>query len=97
MAQRFASEHLFFIKPFASAHTHFVSYVTAKKKNIIKGYVVEGSTFWLQIENSGFNSSVSLVALLAKKVPALDICMVFFFYFLLILISSMVEQDTSNI
>ena len=53
----------------------------ATARNIIKGYVVEGSTFWLQIENSGFNSSVSLVALLAKKVPALDICMVFFLTF----------------
>ena len=28
-----------------SAHTHFVSYVIAKKKYIIRGYVVEGSTF----------------------------------------------------
>ena len=31
-------------KKIYSAHTHFVSHVTAKK-NIIKGYVVEGSTF----------------------------------------------------
>ena len=36
----------------------------AVARNIIKGYVVEGSTFLLQIENSGFNTSVSLVALL---------------------------------
>ena len=34
----------------------------AVARNIIKGYVVEGSTFWLQIENLGFNSSVSLNA-----------------------------------
>ena len=70
-----------------------------KKKNIFKGYVVEGSTFWLQIENSGFNSSVSLVALIAKQVPALDLSYLsgFLFNFFLILISSMVEQDTSNI
>ena len=67
----------------------------AKARNIIKGYVVEGSTFWLQIENSGFNSSISLVALQAKLVLALYLK--YFSGFFLILISSMVEQDTSNI
>jgi hypothetical protein len=49
MAQRFA---LFFIKPFAlfffsnvfGAHT-LCELCDSKKKNIIKGYVVEGSTF----------------------------------------------------
>jgi hypothetical protein len=48
------SAHFVFIK-----NSEWVTYATTR--NITKGYVVEGSTFWLQIENSGFNSSISLV------------------------------------
>ena len=34
----------------------------SEQAGLIKGYVVDGSTFWLQILNKGFNSSISLKA-----------------------------------
>ena len=40
-------------------------YINRALKN--KGHVVNGFTFWLQIENLGFNSSVSLLSFMLKQ------------------------------
>ena len=40
-------------------------YINRALKN--KGHVVNGFTFWLQIENLGFNSSVSLSSFMLKQ------------------------------